>query len=127
MLLDTDVMVDVLRRYPPALDWLASLGAEPIGLPGLAAMELLQGCRNQAEQQRAERLLRQFPLHWPDRDDCARAFDDFSAYHLSHGLGLLDALIAETAIGVNEELATFNTKHYNIVSALQVIQPYERL
>lgn len=126
MLVDTDVMVDVLRRYPAALDWLASLGSEPIGLPGLAAMELLQGCRNRAEEQRAESLLRQFPLYWPDRDDCARAFDDFSAYRLSHGLGLLDSLIAETAIGVNQELATFNTKHYNVVRSLRVIEPYER-
>lgn len=44
MLLDTDVMVDYLRGHVPARIWLASY-AQPIALPGLVAMELLQGCR----------------------------------------------------------------------------------
>ena len=43
ILVDTDVMVDIVRRHAPALAWLDSLGAERIGLPGLVAMELLQG------------------------------------------------------------------------------------
>ena len=38
MLLDTDVMVDILRGHPPAVAWLAGLGAMPVGLPGLVAM-----------------------------------------------------------------------------------------
>jgi len=68
ILLDTDVMVDLMRGYEPALTWLDSLGAETIGIPGLVAMELLQGCR----------------------------------------------------------LATFNERHYRVVSALQTIRPYPR-
>jgi predicted nucleic acid-binding protein len=126
MLLDTDVMVDVLRRYAPAIAWLGSLGTETIGIPGLVAMELLQGCRNRAEQQRVENLLRPYKLYWPSQVDCERAFEDFAAYHLSHNIGILDALIAETAIGLGVELATFNEKHYSVVSALQMIQPYIR-
>jgi predicted nucleic acid-binding protein len=126
MLLDTDVMVDILRQHTSAVYWLESLANESVGLPGLVAMELLQGCRNQAEQQRVERLLRQFVLYWPDRDDCVRALDDFATYHLSHSLGLLDALIAETAVGVDQEFATFNTKHYSVISGLRVIEPYTR-
>ncbi len=124
MLLDTDVMVDILRGHPPAVAWLTGLGAAPIGLPGLVAMELLQGCRNLAEQQRLEKQLRQFVLHWPTQADCQRAFHDFAAYRLSHGLGLLDALIGQTAGGLGEMLATFNVKHYAIVSGLNTVQPY---
>lgn len=33
ILLDTDVMVDLLRQYPPAVTWLDSLGEEEIILP----------------------------------------------------------------------------------------------
>ena len=58
MLLDTDVMVDILRGYAPALAWVASMGSETVGIPGLVTMELLQGCSNREEQQRVERLLR---------------------------------------------------------------------
>jgi hypothetical protein len=49
-LLDTDIMVDVMRQYPPALVWLKSLGEEEVILPGFVVMELIQGCRNKAEQ-----------------------------------------------------------------------------
>ncbi len=126
MLIDTDIMVDVMRQYPPAVSWLVSLGAQAIGIPGLVAMELLQGCRNRQEQQQVERILRPYMRHWPSQGDCERAFDDFAAYHLSHGLGVLDALIAETAVGLGMELATFNAKHYNAVSALQTVEPYSR-
>ena len=126
ILVDTDVMVDIMRRHAPAVAWLDSLGTETIGIPGLVAMELLQGCRNREEQRRVENVLRPYTLYWPGRMDCARAFDDSAAYHLSHTLGILDALIAETAVGLGMELATFNTKHYSVVSALQTIQPYTR-
>jgi predicted nucleic acid-binding protein len=123
MLLDSDVMVDFLRGYAPAVAWLTGY-SQPIGMPGLVAMELLQGCRDLAEQQRVERELNRFSLSWPTRGDCERAFRDFAAFRLAGGLGLLDSLIAQTAIGLNEPLATFNVKHYGTVTALRTVQPY---
>lgn len=54
ILVDTDVMIDLLHEYPPAVAWLDSLGEEEIILPGFVVMELIQGCRNKAEQQRVE-------------------------------------------------------------------------
>ena len=50
ILLDTDIMIDLLRKYPSAFAWLASLGDEEIGLPGFVVMELIQGCKNKLEQ-----------------------------------------------------------------------------
>ena len=107
--------------------WLDSLGTEVIGIPGLVAMELLQGCRNREEQQQLETFLRPYQRYWPNQSDCARAFDDFAAHHLSHALGILDALVAQTAVGLGIELATFNRKHYSVVTNLQTIQPYSRV
>jgi hypothetical protein len=57
ILVDTDVMVDIMRRHPPSVAWLDSLGTEVVGIPGLVAMELLQGCRNREEQQQLEGCL----------------------------------------------------------------------
>ena len=127
ILLDTDVMIDILRKYSPALAWLGSLDAEAIGIPGLVAMELIQGCRSKSEQQRLEKFLHPYVLYWPDPAGCTRAFEDFVAFHLSRNLGILDALVAETAIGVGAELATFNAKHYGSVSALRTIHAYTRI
>ena len=124
ILLDTDVMVDVLRGYEPAKEWLELV--QEIGVPGLVVMELLQGCQNSREQRQLEKALSEYPLYWPDEDDCNRALASFSSHHLSDNIGLLDALIAETAIGVNADLATFNVKHYRVLKGLRSLQPYKR-
>lgn len=126
ILLDTDVMIDVLRDYDPALSWLRSLGAEPVGLPGIVAMELLQGCRDGREQRRVQNVTRPYALHWPTLADCTRAYDSFAKYRLSHNIGLLDSLIVETAAGLRVPLATFNDKHYRVIGGLQLLQPYAR-
>jgi predicted nucleic acid-binding protein len=126
LLLDTDVMIDVMRGYTPAVSWLQALNLEPIAIPGLVAMELLQGCHDRTEQQRVETILRSYALYWPTQADCDRAFADFAAYRLSHGMGILDALIAATAVGLDARLVTFNEKHYRMVYMLETVQPYER-
>lgn len=126
ILLDTDVMIDVLRDYDPALSWLRSLGAEPVGLPGIVAMELLQGCRDGQEQRRVQNVMRPYALYWPTLADCTRAYASFAKHRLSHSIGLLDSLIAETAAGLGVPLATFNDKHYRVIGGLQLLQPYAR-
>jgi len=103
-LLDTDVAMDILRNHPPAIAWLQGLGSAPLGLPGLVVMELLQGCLNNAEQQKVEKFYRNYKLYWPTELSCQRALQDFASFHLSNNLGLLDALIAHTAVGLNEPL-----------------------
>ena len=56
--LDTDVLVDCLRGLPAAKAWmLANRGAEEFVVPGIAAMELVAGCRNQAELERLRAYL----------------------------------------------------------------------
>jgi predicted nucleic acid-binding protein len=57
MLLDTDVMVDLLRQHAPAVAWLNALEDEEILLPGFVVMELIQGCRTQAD-------LSVYKKHW---------------------------------------------------------------
>jgi predicted nucleic acid-binding protein len=71
-------------------------------------------------------LVSPLPVVWPREIDCARALADFSVLHLSHGLGLLDALIAATVIGKGATLCTFNVKHYRAVNGLTLLAPYVR-
>jgi len=65
LLLDIDIMIDVLRRYAAALAWLTSLGTTQLALPGYVVMELIQGCRNKAEQDQLERALTAYQIVWP--------------------------------------------------------------
>jgi predicted nucleic acid-binding protein len=124
-LLDTDVLIDVQRGHPPAVAWFGGLTQLP-AVPGFVVMELVQDARNARQVQRALKLVAPLPIIWPSQSDCSRALSDFAAYHLSHGLGLLDALIAACAIGLSATLNTFNVKHYSVVPGLTLVQPYTR-
>src|SRR5438132_1144309 len=84
-----DVLVDIQRSHPPAVAWYHSLTEIP-SVPGLVVMELLQHAQNQRQVRSALRLVTPLPVVWPSEADCARALADFTAFHLSHNLGLLD-------------------------------------
>jgi predicted nucleic acid-binding protein len=124
-LVDTDVLIDIQRGHPPALAWFAGLTELP-AVPGFVVMELVQDARNAREVRQALQLVAPLQVVWPTEADCARALSDFTAYHLSHGLGLLDALIAACAVGRSATLYTFNVKHYRVVPGLVVAEPYTR-
>lgn len=125
-LLDSDIMIDLLRKHPPAMAWLASLNDEEIALPGFVVMELIQGCRNKVEQQKIEKAVAVYGVVWPSPRTCDEALSVFTHYHLSHALGLLDALIGETAVALQLPLHTFNQKHYAPIPNLVTVQPYQR-
>lgn len=126
ILLDTDVMIDLLREYQAAVGWLDSLGEEETVLPGFVVMELIQGCRNKVEQEKVETELGAYSVTWPSREMCDQALSVFATYHLSHGLGILDALIAQMAVALDLPLHTLNQKHYAAIPNLRTVQPYER-
>ncbi len=124
--LDTDVMIDLFRQYLPAITWLKELGDEEIGLSGFVVMELIQGCQNKREQTKLKKALSNCQIIWPSEKTCNQASDVFADYYLSHSLGLLDALIGQTAVSLNIPLYTFNQKHYTCIPELNTNQPYQK-
>ena len=124
-LLDTDILIDVQRGHKPAVAWFAELESIP-AVPGFVVMELVQGAENTQQIRQALKLISPFTVVWPSESDSNRALADFTAYHLSHNLGLLDSLIAACATGLSATLCTFNAKHYRIVPDLKIEQPYDR-
>lgn len=126
ILLDTDVMIDILRQYPSAISWLDFLGDEEIVLPGFVVMELMQGCRNKAEQEKVQNALAAYAVIWPSPEACEGALSVFARYYLSHGLGILDALIGQMAVALGLPLYTFNQKHYAAIPNLRTVQPYNK-
>lgn len=127
IVLDTDVMVDLWRRYTPAVTWLTSIPNEEIILPGFVVMELIQGCQNRAEQERLEKWVGVFMVDWPSPEVCDKALAVFSRFYLSHHLGIIDSLIGHLAIAWQAPLCTFNQKHYAVIPNLQTLQPYSRV
>ena len=126
LVVDTDVMVDLMRRYQPALDWLKGLGDEQLLIPGYVAMELIDGCNNTREVRATREFLSRHRIVWASETTCNSALSVFTDNRPKHGLGIIDALVRQMAIDLALPLATFNRKHYTCMSHLQTIQPYER-
>ncbi len=123
---DTDVMVDILRGFPPALRWMQSNPSQQLVLPGFVLLELLEGCRDKAAQERVLKLTEGCRIEWLSEEAFSRAVGLFVCYRLSHGLDMIDVLIAQTALELGVPLAGFNEKHYGCVPDLVVSAPYSR-
>ena len=125
LLLDADVLVDVQRGHPPAVAWFAGPEELP-AVPGLVIMELVQNAHDRRRVQKVLKLVAPLSVIWPNETDGQRALDLFAVYHLSNGLGLVDALIASCAIGRSATLCTFNFNHYQAIPGLALLRPYDR-
>jgi predicted nucleic acid-binding protein len=125
MILDTDILIELLREKPEAQVWFDGLPVMP-AVCGFSALELLQGCNNLTEMRRVERFLATFAMVWPDYAALSRTTSDYARLRLSHGLGLLDSLIATTAVHHARPLASFNVRHFRSVPSLVVVEPYVR-
>ena len=123
-MLDTDILIMLQRRVPEAKAWLAALSVSPM-VCFFAALELLFGCQSAKEKREAEALLAEFEIAYPTQSGL-EASRTFAALKLSHGLGIIDALIAATALEHGLPLYAFNIKHFGAVPGLQVIVPYVR-
>src|SRR5262245_41851599 len=123
MILDTDVPIDLVREHPAAEAWFATLPSMP-SVCGFAALELTFGCLNGVERQAVQTFLSAFHVVWPSPEALERALTHYPPLHLSDGLGVMDALIAATALSERLPLVTFNVRHFRVVPGLTTIQPY---
>ena len=125
MILDSDVLIDIKRGSEAAAQkWFANLREYPL-VSRFSAIELLFGSRDARELREVEVFLDPFVLIWPSKSDVVRAMS-YAKLKLHGGLGAFDALTASLAVGRNESLATFNTKHFRHVPDIRLIQPYNR-
>src|SRR5437773_11654814 len=112
--MDSDVCIDILRKEPNALAWLAS-EVDELGIPGFAAIELVLGCRDKVELEKVRRFLDKFRITWPSEEHMDVALTVYAPLRLAHGIGGMDALIAATATGRSQPLLTLNTRHFRAI------------
>jgi hypothetical protein len=117
ILLDTSILIDVLRGSQPAAEWLSRLFEVPI-CSELTRAEVMRGVRS-PERARTERLLNS--LRWIPVDEAVsrRGGELGREYRRSHaGLSIVDLLIAATAQLLDADLATANVRHYPMFPSL---------
>jgi predicted nucleic acid-binding protein len=120
IVLDTTVLIDVLRGHRPALAYLRALD-EPPACSELTRVEVIRGLRRR-EREATETLMR--TLRWVAVDEpiARRAGALGERWRKSHALSTVDLVIAATAEELGAELATSNTRHYPMFPGLR--RPY---
>ena len=133
ILFDSDILIDVSRRVPPAIAWFQEIlapqhgeAASELVVPGIVWLELIEGCRNKREIVRVSKLFQSIRIVWPDSSASDYAIALVKRFNLSHGLRKYDALVAVTALALDQPLHTFNVRHFRIVPGLKIVQPYSK-
>lgn len=124
-IIDSSVLIDCLRGTPTAVAYLAAVAASgQIATHVIAAAELYVGARDKREQAAIESFLSAFDLVLPTEADGQMALDLFKAHRLSDGVDWPDCQIAATAIRLDVEVHTLNTKHFKAFAGLRVLKAY---
>ena len=122
--IDSDVLIDHLRGYPQAWDFIDSLlsnGAE-ICFSVISEAEIYSNVRPGEES--SIRALFASLTRLDVNGEVARKAGEYRAQYLrSQGLALPDALIAATAFIQGAGLITRNKRHYPMTD-LEVVVPY---
>jgi predicted nucleic acid-binding protein len=118
VLLDTNIVVDVLRRDPSANAFMARLTRKP-SLSVVTAEELFAGARSRREELRIDAILDAAIVLPVSREIARLAGQAIKHYRASHGLDDFDAIIAATADHHGLALATLNVKHFPMLPKLK--------
>ena len=116
--LDTSVLIDLLRQLPAAREYMLSMPQIPT-CSEITRVEVLQGLRS-PERRAAEALFE--TLSWADIDEriARRAGELGRRWRRSHpGLAVADLVIAGTALELGQSLATLNVRHFPMFARLK--------
>jgi len=123
MLVDTDILIDYLKEYPEAVDFIEA-NIDQIMISSITVAELFQGVRDGNDSGALDDFL-----------SAVRVLDVNLAigktgglfrrqYKLSHNSGLADCLIAATANEHRIPLKSLNTKHFPMLADVEA--PYTK-
>ena len=122
-LVDTDILIDVGRSLPDAVDWVyRKHRPSELAVSAITQMELMIGCESLAELRKLDRFLKQFLILNVNPAITDRAIRLLRTYRLSHGLLIADGLIAATALVLKMPLATNNQRDFRFIKGLRVIE-----
>lgn len=121
VLLDTTVLIDMLRGKEQANVYLRTLRMQP-DVSVVSISELYRGVREGRERIVLDRIRRSFEVVPVDEQIAEQAGLLGRQYFKSHGTGFADALIAASALQVGATLVTHNRRHFPMLHDL--IVPY---
>lgn len=124
MIIDSTVIIDFLNKQENARQFLLQGGT--LGVSRVVVMEIFAGTRSHNERKIVSKQLQLFHASVIEiSEDISELAGDIFAQHFhSHGIGIMDAFIAATALIHKEPLVTHNTKHFRFIKGLDLVVPY---
>jgi predicted nucleic acid-binding protein len=117
VVIDSDVLIDVLRGIPAASAFLKGLDRPPV-CSEVSRVEVLRGMRS-GERRATERLLSLVGWASVDETVSVRAGAFGRRFRRSHALAVPDLLVAATADRLGLPLATRNVRDYPMFPDLE--------
>ena len=125
MVVDTTVFVDLFRQDVKASKFLLNT-KESLILSRVVLMELLRGLKSKREIKIMAKQLKALGIEVLEINENISmiAGDLFEKYYHSYGLGIMDALVAASAIVTKDTLISHNIKHFTFIKELKLVKPY---
>ena len=120
VLVDTCIVIDALRKKYEAIQYLKSI-SDSLFVSVLTCAELRSGAKDSKEKVLIDAILANTQIIPLTESIANQGGDLHKQYRNSHGVGLVDAIIASTALSKNMPVITLNKKHFPMV---EVIRPY---
>ena len=124
LLIETSILVDLLRGHPPARSWIDGIAPGEAAISFITAAEILAGCRNRREERMVEKELASYAVIWDSEATSRLAWSWYREFHLSHGVGFMDCLIGAAAHDHGLALYTLNDRHFAPLPGLRTSRPY---
>lgn len=121
-LIDTNIIVDLLRGYTPTQVWIASLNKP--GISHIVYLEVIQGVSDKKAQRSALQLMKSFAFIEIMRTDFDWATQQLIKLGLGYGIDAFDCLIAAPAHRLQLPLYTRNMKHFAPLLGNLAQKPY---
>ena len=120
ILLDTNILIEILKGNPQTKKEIANLQA-PFSISSITAMELMVGARNKQEIKKLQQFIQLFDLINLNETISAKALQLIIDYAKSHTLDIPDAFIAASVIEHHASLFTYNRKDFKFIPHLTLI------
>ncbi|NJL54069.1 type II toxin-antitoxin system VapC family toxin [bacterium] len=121
-IVDTTVVIHLLRRYKPALAWFNN--NQTYGVTSTTWMEVMQGTTSKSHQTQARGILDQFEMLYLTAADQQWAMEQLEAFQFSHHISMSDCQIAAVVHRLNLPLYTHNLKDMTPIIGKLAVKPY---
>ncbi|MEO8392863.1 MAG: PIN domain-containing protein [Chloroflexota bacterium] len=123
-IVDTTVIVHYFRKEPGAREWI-DVQTVPLSVTPISWLEVMRGAPGKVGQATCKAILSLFDVEYLTTTDQDWAMQQMEKYHLSHGIGVNDCLIASVCHRLQVPLYTHNLKHmHTLLGTSLVIKPY---